>query len=81
MNSSATECYTKINGNYQPINAIPAGIKCSSCQQILHPDQLESHLLTHINPSFYKPSTSMRKPGFKLTDLDENSIRGGLTGE
>ena len=71
MSETVSQCYTQIRGEYKPINVIPNGIKCLVCKQIFLPDQLESHLTTHINPSYQKPNTSAQKPGLKLTSLEK----------
>lgn len=62
MTSAASQCYVEYKGQYQPINIVPAGAKCIICQQNFHPDALQAHLLTHVNPSYQKPVTSVSKP-------------------
>ena len=58
MNSAAS-CYVKMNGAYQPINAIPASIKCALCKQFKR-EELEDHLPSHINPKLNKNKSKPR---------------------
>lgn len=42
--------YINVKGENEPINMIPAGIKCIDCNQIFSPDELNGHLATHVSP-------------------------------
>jgi hypothetical protein len=48
--------YIKLDGENVPINLVVGGIKCLDCQHTFHPDQLQRHLSTHINPQFIRVS-------------------------
>lgn len=73
--TSTETCYTKIDGQYQPINVTAAGIKCVVCSNIFPSDKLEDHLRSHVKPNYQKPAPKAANTPSKLNlaSLDMDS--------
>ena len=51
----ADTSYIKIKDSYEPINAIPCGIKCLTCNHYYDPEEIQGHFSTHIETQYLKP--------------------------
>jgi hypothetical protein len=47
-----TQLYIKLRSESVPINVVPSGIKCRICGQAYDAENLEKHLITHVNPKY-----------------------------
>ena len=54
--------YTLVEGKYVPVNVKAAGLKCFTCGDEVSPEQLSSHLHSHVNPKFNQPASSESAP-------------------